>query len=128
VEHAIELIYGAGQSICSAALLAEQEAQRFIRHFWDLSDAATPDFWPHECSRPTCRASTELITEAILLQADGTGMVVQWQIVFVIHDLHSLCGRKAKPTQGEGKINTRPAQAVMMRLLAQHHRNLAEVV
>lgn len=112
VERAIELIYGAGQVRCSAALLTDHEAQRFIRHFWSLTDPATPDFWPHEFRRPTCHALTELLSESIFT-------VTGWhRHVGTVADFFRDT-RLASTVWKEGETNARPAQAIMMMLLAQ---------
>jgi len=112
VERAIELIYGSGQLQCSVSLLLDHEAQRFIRHFWELTDPATPDFWPHELRRPTCHALTELLSE-VIFGVSGWHRHVG-QVADFFRDT-----RLASTVWKEGEMNTRPAQAVMMMLLAQ---------
>jgi len=112
VESAIGLIYGLGSVRCSARLLADREAQRFIRHFWRLSDPATPDFWPSEFRRPTCNALTELLTEVIF------GVTGWHRHVGNVADFFRDT-RFASTNWHRGEMNTRPAQAIMVMLLAQ---------
>jgi len=112
VESAIGHIYGKYSLACSASLLADQEAQRFIRQFWRLSDPATPDFWPSEFRRPTCHALTELLTEVIF------GVTGWHRHVGTVADFFRDT-RFASTNWQRGESNTRPAQAVMVMLLAQ---------
>jgi len=112
VESAIAAIYGSGDQRCSAALLDDHEAQRFLRQFWRLSDPATPDFWPSEFRRPTCNALTELLTELIF------GVTGWHRHVGNVADFFRDT-RFAATNWKRGELNTRPAQAIIMMLLAQ---------
>lgn len=112
VESAIGEIYGLGSARCSARLLADHEAQRFLAHFWRLSDPATPDFWPSEFRRPTCHALTELLTEVIF------GVTGWHRHVGTVADFFRDT-RFASTNWQRGEMSTRPAQAVMVQLLAQ---------
>merc|ERR1719329_1269015 len=88
------------------------ESQRFIRQFWRLSDPATPDFWPSEFRRPTCHALTELLTEVIF------GVSGWHRHVGSVADFFRDT-RFASTNWQRGETNTRPAQTVMVMLLAQ---------
>jgi len=112
VESAIAGIYGSGDQRCSAALLDDHEAQRFLRQFWRLSDPSTPDFWPSEFRHPTCNALTELLTELIF------GVTGWHRHVGSVADFFRDT-RFASTLWKRGEMTTRPAQAVIVMLLAQ---------